>query len=105
MRYPCSKNKSGKIGFKFIFSLMIAFITCHLYHKIEEKMLFYLMYTISLYCLNSCLSLKETTMNDEIFNFQVIAVMVVSRHILIRITLTDIPVDISDDDLKITIHG
>ena len=37
MGYPCSKNKSGRIGFKFTFSLTITIIECHLYHKIEKK--------------------------------------------------------------------
>ena len=44
MRYPCSKNKSGKINFKFAIFVIYILLNCGIYQQIEKNSGFYMMY-------------------------------------------------------------
>ena len=44
VRYPCSKNKSGKINFKFAIFVISIILNCGIYQQIETNSGFYLIH-------------------------------------------------------------
>ena len=48
-RYPCSKNKSENIGYKFAIFVKSGIPSCVLYHWIRKNAGYFLMYCLSVY--------------------------------------------------------